>query len=128
MYSVDLQVRISDINYGGHLDFAKLIAMAGDARAQFFHAKNIKDINENGIGIITRSVQTNYLAQCFFNDILEFNISTEVVKKTRLILSFDVKNKGTKDPVAKILIELIFINYNNGKPVKIPEEYIIALI
>lgn len=114
-------VRISDVNYGNHLDFARLLDIVGNARKHYFNSLGFDELNISGVGIITIALNVKYMRQGMFSDLLLIKINPLEKKKMRLTLEFLVVNKKTKETLSKGEISLAFFDYQLQKSVPMPD-------
>ncbi len=66
IFNTNIQVRISDVNYGGHVGNDSILGLMHDARLRFLIKLGFKseiDITEN-IGIIVADVAIQYKSEC----------------------------------------------------------------
>jgi acyl-CoA thioester hydrolase len=120
-FKTELTVRFNDINIANHVDYAALLQMAGNTRALFFKKNNLNEMDLDGVGIMLKSMQVEYLSETNFNDVLEFSWYLVEIGKISLSVSIDVYNVTTKQAVAKIQKKFVFFNYQQKKLAKVPE-------
>ena len=123
VFSEKRVIQLSDVNFGKHLDFAKLVSIIGDSRANLFKSRNIEEINEAGIGIITSNVSVKYISQVRYGDTITIKFFLDYIKKVRFGFNIEVFKESTL--TAKSSLELATIDYRTEKPCKIPE-YILS--
>lgn len=123
IFSYQTQVRSDDINYGGHLDFARLAAILANVRAIFFKSHAITEIGEDKKGLIVRDFLINLKKECFFNDNLEILMGVDNIKGPRFDLFYLVRKDGSTE-VARAVFGIVAIDYNTSKPMPVPEKII----
>ncbi|MBM7073552.1 hypothetical protein JQC92_16175 [Shewanella sp. 202IG2-18] len=69
-FSIDLPVRISEVNYGDHLGHAALASLLHQTKILYFKRNNIDERDIHGIGAIVRRLEIDYRGEAHFNDCL----------------------------------------------------------
>lgn len=75
IWSVDLDVRIYDVNFADHLAHDRVISLLHEARARFFLEHNYNELNVEGLGIIMTDIAVVYKAEAFFRDKVRIEIT-----------------------------------------------------
>ncbi len=121
---VTLPVRISDINYGGHLGNDSVLSLIHEARVNMLNGWGYTELNAGGVGMIMADVMIAYKAEAFYGDILVIEIYAENITGH----SFDLLYKliTEKNNVVKTIAEaktgMICYNYESRKIDAMPEE------
>ena len=74
-FSTDIQVRISDINYGNHLGNDALLALVHEARLQCLKAHGFSEMDIGGRGLMLTDAVIIYKSQGFHGDVLTINVA-----------------------------------------------------
>lgn len=119
-FKIDMDVRIMDINYGGHLGHAELIKITHQARLKLFSKYSLKEDNLNGAGIIVRNLSANYQGEAFFDDILHISISIDNIDRASCDFLYKI-TKNSNVPVATVMEKVLFMNYTTRKIVRTPQ-------
>lgn len=91
VFSFQLPVRITDINYGGHVGNDRLLAYAHEARMAFFGQWNFTEMNAGGNSIIMADSAIQYKGEGFYGDVLKIDICVGQISS----ISFDLYYKIT---------------------------------
>ena len=70
-YSTDITLRISDINYGGHLGHDSILSLAHEARVRFFTSNGFTELDAFGPAIILSDVAIYYKSEGFYLEIVK---------------------------------------------------------
>ena len=124
IFSTELSVRISDINYGGHLGHDAVLPITHEARVRFLKKLKYTEMNFGGPGIIISGVIIEYLDETFYGDKVKIKISLSDFHKNGLDLIYQLENKRKNIPIARVLTSIIFFDYKNRKVVRTPDEVI----
>jgi len=123
IYKTEIPVRITDINYGGHLGNDSLLSIIHEARVRFL--KNLdyseSDIEGNGIIMIDAGVQ--YKSEGFYGDILLIQIGVMDFSKIGCDFVYKISNPNSKKEIALAKTGIVFFDYKNKKIVSVPEKF-----
>ena len=90
--SCQLQVRVSDVNYGGHLGHDSLISFLHEARNQLFRSMGYDELNIAGVGIILSDLAVQYKFEAFNGDTLQIDCSLTNFKRKSVDIFYKVTN------------------------------------
>ena len=74
-FSVDLTVRTTDLNYGGHLGNDRLLSLVHEARVAFLAAHGWTELDCGGAALILGDAAVVYRAEAFAGDVLRFEVA-----------------------------------------------------
>jgi acyl-CoA thioesterase FadM len=122
-YSTDISLRISDINYGGHLGHDSILSLAHEARVRFFKSNGFTELNAFGPAIILSDVAIYYKSEGFYGDIVTVDIAVCDYLKYGCDLVYRMTNKETGKIVALLKTGIVFIYYEKYEVVQVPKEF-----
>ncbi|MFM2048539.1 MAG: hypothetical protein RI955_1087 [Bacteroidota bacterium] len=122
IFTTTMNVRITDINYGGHLGNDALLSMIHEARVRFFNSMNANEINFFNTSVIMGDVAIQYKGESFYNDELLFEIAVNDLS----VKSFDIWYKVTKqgNDIAIVKTGMVCFNYKERKTENVPNEFV----
>ena len=96
-FTVDLTVRVADLNYGNHLGYNALVSMLHHARLEYFKHFDIDELDVNGATAYIKQLKVDYQGEAFLHDVLHFNY--RVSESTRAVCTFEaVITKNDDNP------------------------------
>ena len=119
-FSTQIPIRITDINYGGHVGNDTVLTLLHEARVQFLKHYGYEELKMEGVGLIMSDVAIQFKAELFYNDVV-----TAFVKAAHFTRAgFDVFYKLMKEKtiVATAKTGMICYNYEIKKLVSLPEK------
>jgi len=122
-FSTSIKVRVTDLNYGGHVGNDNILSIAHEARMQFLKDLGFNseiDIAEN-IGIIVTDAAIVYKSESFFGDELAIKIAVGDFNKYGFDMYYEITNAQTGKEVARAKTGIICMNYKERKIAHIPE-------
>lgn len=122
-FSTDIPVRISDLNYGGHVGNDSILTIIHEARVQFFNKFGYTELDVEELGIIMADATIQYRSQISYGDTLRIEIA--VNEFTRYGCTFNYRltslNSGKEAALAKTTIS--FFDYGKNKVANVPEKF-----
>jgi len=124
VFSVEIPVRITDVNYGKHLGHMAVVGIFHQARLLFLNQYHIDEMNVEGKGIILLHSSYTFKHQAFFNTRLIVKVSIDAYSKTKFNFLYEATDKETGKIIVTGREESAFFDYNKGKPSKIPNSFL----
>ncbi len=122
-YSTEISLRISDINYGGHLGHDSILSLAHEARVRFFKSHGFTELNVFGPAIVLSDVAIYYKSEGFYGDIVTVDIAVCDYLKYGCDLVYRITNKKTAKVVALLKTGIVFIYYEKKEVAPVPKEF-----
>lgn len=122
-FKTSIPVRITDVNYGGHVGNDSFLAMIQEARLQFFKQYNYSETSIEGFGTIMVDAAIEYKAELFYGDIAEISVTVGNIARLGFDLFYLVeKNDGTKTQIAaKAKTGILCFDYAARKVAPLPQ-------
>ena len=123
--SIDIPVRITDINYGNHLGNDSLISIIHEARAQWLANINYSEMNIEGASIIMNELAVNYLNESFYGDLLNIELCIGEISALSFELFYNIKTmrNNSSITIAKAKTGIVFFDYKLKKVMNIPDPF-----
>ncbi len=117
-FTVDLTVRVADLNYGNHLGYNGLITMLHHARVEYFQHFDIDELDINGAKAYIKQLKVDYQGEAFLHDVLHF--SYRVSEVSRAVCTFEavITKNADNEPVAHAFETMILLDNQTKKVVK----------
>ena len=122
----DVTVRVTDINYGGHLGNDTVLTLIHEARFRFLKSlgyKNEIDL-EHDTGLIVADSVVVYRAEAFHGDSLDIHLGVYDHNAYGFDMFYYLVNKETGKEIARAKTGIVCLNYKKKKITKTPEEFI----
>lgn len=102
-FRTKISIRISDINYGGHVGNDSILSILHEARLQWLKEKGMTELNFFGVGLIMRDAAIVFRSEMFHGEEVEVAVGTGDVKPTGFELYYRITRlaNGTEAVVAK---------------------------
>ena len=122
IFSTTILIRITDLNYGGHMGNDALLSMVHEARIQFFKSIGASELNFFGVSVIMSDVMVQYKNEGFAGDELIFEIGVDDIADRSFDIWYSVSklmNNETKE-VAIVKTGMMCFDYTIRKTTDVP--------
>ncbi|MDQ3289750.1 MAG: thioesterase family protein [Bacteroidota bacterium] len=120
-FLTEIKVRVSDINYGGHLGNDALLGIMHDARLQYLQSLGYSELEFGSSALIMADVAIEYKGEGFLGDNLTVQIAPTDFSKYGFDLVYHVANQNNK-PIAYAKTGMLCFNYTTRKVMSVPAE------
>lgn len=122
-FSTILTIRITDINYGGHVGNDSYLSMAQEARQQFFLQAGYTEIDMEGAGVIMVDAALEYKRELKYGDEIRIWVSAGGFDKLGFDLYYlmEVKKDSEWLLATKIKTGMLFFDYKNKTKIAMPD-------
>jgi acyl-CoA thioesterase FadM len=126
LFETTIPIRITDLNYGGHVGNDVFLSLIHEARQQFLIHHGYSELNFAGAGLIMADVAIEYKKELNYKDVVKISVAANGFDK----LGFDIYYKLELQINEQIIVAgkaktgMICFDYNTKKKVSIPEEAI----
>jgi acyl-CoA thioester hydrolase len=120
-FSTEIQIYISHVNQGGHLDNAQLLTLVSEARVRFFKALGYREGNVEGNGIVVGDIVAQYKSEGFHGETMVVEMVAADFNKYGFDLQFRMSDKDTTREVALGKIGIVLITRTDRKVTPLPQ-------
>lgn len=123
-FSTEIPVRITDVNYGGHVGNDTILSIIHEARMQFLAHFGYSEIKFGGAGMIMRDVSINFRNELFYGDIVHVSVAIKDVSNAsfNLVYLLQKQAEGKNIIVAHANTGMVCFDYERRKITAVPEE------
>lgn len=123
IFKTEIFIRITDINYGGHLGNDALLSIIHEARVRFLNQLGYSESDVEGNGIIMIDAGVQYKSEGFYGDELIVEIAVNDFTGIGCDFVYRLTNKESKKEIALAKTGIVFFDYKNKKIVSLPEKF-----
>jgi len=123
-FVTEIPIRISDINYGGHLGNDSVLSIMHEARIRYLANIGFSEKDIKGFGIIMVDSAILYKSEGFYGDVLEVNLTAQNFDKDGFDFYYKIINTKTRKDVAIAKTGIVFYDYEAKKVVEAPNIFI----
>lgn len=123
-FSTELSIRITDLNYGGHVGNDVFLSLIHEARQQFLLQFGYKELSFAGFGLIMADVALEYKKELNHSDRIRISVAATDFDKLGFDLFYKMELLTPEGPIlaARAKTGMICYDYTTKKKVSIPEE------
>ncbi len=122
-YATDVQIYISHVNAGGHLDNAQLLTLVSEARVRFFQWIGYTERDVEGCVIVVGDLVAQYKSEGFYGETLCVRMQPCDFNKYGFDLLFEMREKLSGREVARGKTGVVFTNAQTHRVALIPEVF-----
>jgi acyl-CoA thioester hydrolase len=121
VFTAQIPVRVTDLNYGGHVGNDSLLSILHEARVQFLKHFGFTEHNIGGRGIIMSDAVVMYKAEIFHGAMLTVEIGIMDTHEHGTDITYKVMNEEKE--VARAKTGIVFFDYEHRKIASTPSEF-----
>ena len=121
LFTASVPVRITDLNYGGHVGNDAVLSILHEGRLQFLRHFGYGELDLAGVGLIMADAGLEFKGESFYGDVLAVQISVLELHKYGFDLGYLVKNQEGKE-IVRAKTGMLCLDYKTRKLVSLPEE------
>jgi len=125
-FSTQVDVRISDINYGGHLGNDSILSLIHEARVRLLKDKGFSENDIDGVGIIMVDTIIVYSSEGFYEDKLRIDVSVDEITLSGCDIYYRFTNIEKEKEIAKAKTGIRFFDYTDKKVTRTPQIFLDA--
>ena len=122
-FTTELSVRVTDINFAGHLGNDNLVSLLQEARGQFLDSYGLPEMDIFGAGMVITDVAVIYESEAFRGEVLMIEITVGDFNKYGCDFFYRITEKTGGRNVAKAKTGMVFFDYRQRRVQRVPEEF-----
>src|SRR5512143_1177371 len=123
LFATELEVRIGDINYAGHLSNDALLALLHEARVRFLASYGLREPDVFGSSLLIADAAVVYKSEAFQGELLKIEVAVTDFNKYGCDFVYRVTEKQSGREVARSKIGMVFFSYAERRIQPMPEPF-----
>ena len=123
-FTTELRVRITDVNYGGHLGNDAMLSLLHEARVRFLEHYGLSELDIGGFGLIMTDSALVYKSEAFPGETLVIAMALADFNKYGCDFMYQVTEKTSGREVARAKTGMVFFDYAKRAVQKIPHTFL----
>mgnify|MGYP006246368477 CR=1 FL=1 len=124
IFSTEITLRITDMNYGNHLANDKVLSLVHEARVQFFRNLGISEMDiGDGISIIQSDAAIQYKSEGFYGDVIRVEIAVGEFSRVGFDILYHLTKVADGATLAIAKTGIVCFDYKQKKMVGVPESF-----
>lgn len=121
-FSTEVPIRVTDLNYGGHVGNDTILGIVQEARVQYFKSMGYGELSFAGVAVIMADCAVVYKSESFHGDTLRIEVAATDFSKYGFDLYYKLTNKATGKLVAEAKTGIVCFDYQARKVALLPAE------
>ncbi len=122
-FTTELPIRISDVNYGGHLGNDSVLSLIHESRVRFLMEHGFTEFDVDGVGIIMTDAAIVFKSEAFYGESIRIQIAVKDFSKFGCDLYYVLRERESGREVAQAKTGIAFFNYQERKLAPVPEKF-----
>jgi len=119
---MEVKVRVNETDMLGHINHASYFTYMEEARLDFLQKLGM-EVKDEKFTIMLVSAKCDFIRQGYFNQLLEVKTTVKKIGNTSFTLENDILEKQSNDLIAKGEVTVVYFDFSNKKPAKLPESF-----
>lgn len=131
-FNCQVPVRITDINYGGHVGNDTVLSIIHEARMQFLKSIGYTEMEFAGVGMIMSDVAIEFKNELFYGDVIVASVACGEISKIGFELFYKLETIRPVNTDKKVIVSIaktgmVCFDYKKKKIASVPSEALIKL-
>lgn len=122
-FTTEIPIRISDINYGGHLGNDAILSIIHESRIRFLIDKGFTEFNVDGAGIIMTDSAVTYKSESFYGESLRIQIAVRDFTTYGCDIYYLIRERESGRDVVHAKTGIAFFDYQERKLAHVPDSF-----
>ncbi len=125
-FSTTIQIRVTDLNYGGHVGNDTFLSIIQEARQQFLLSNGYEELSIAGVGLIMADVAIEFKKELNYGDTVKISVAAKDFDKLGfdLFYKLEIINGLETQVTGKAKTGMLCYDYTEKKKVIVPQEVI----
>ena len=127
LYRTRLEVRVTDVNYGGHLGNDRVLGLAHEARVRWLASRDLSERDVGGVGLIMADAALVFRGEAFLGDELDVELGAAEVRRSGFDLVYRLSRHVDGAEIALVKTGMVCFDYQAHKATRLPQALAVAL-
>ena len=123
VFSTEMPIYTSHINWGGHLDNAQLLTLVSEARVRFFQWLGYTEAQIEHCSIVVGDMLVQYQSEAFHGETMRVQMVPTDFNRYGFDLAFQMSDQASGREVARGKQGIVFIDLAEKKVAVLPEAF-----
>jgi YbgC/YbaW family acyl-CoA thioester hydrolase len=121
-FSCEIPIRITDVNYGGHVGNDVFLSLVHEARVQYFQHLGYTELAFAGNGLIMADAAIEFKSELFYGDVVTVHVTAADISGIGFDLVYKLEKKAKSQIAGVAKTGMVCYDYNRKKIVALSEE------
>ncbi|PZX64758.1 acyl-CoA thioesterase [Hydrotalea sandarakina] len=126
IFSTEMKIRVTDLNYGGHVGNDRFLALLQEARMEFLAFYGYSELNVEGVGLIIRDAAIEFKKELHYNQTIQIDVAITGIDAMGFDLYYKIhiKNNNELTLAATAKTGMLCYNYQEKKLAPVPAKFV----
>jgi acyl-CoA thioester hydrolase len=126
IFSTEMKIRVTDLNYGGHVGNDRFLALLQEARMEFLAFYGYSELNVEGVGLIMRDAAIEFKKELHYNQTIQIDVAITGIDAMGfdLFYKIHIKNNNELTLAATAKTGMLCYNYQEKKLAPVPAKFV----
>ncbi|MFC4231813.1 acyl-CoA thioesterase [Parasediminibacterium paludis] len=122
-FSTNIPIRITDVNYGGHVGNDSFLSLVHEARLRFLASKGFSEMDVMGVGLIMADAAIEFKKEMVYGDTVKISVAATGFDRIGFDLFYllEVEKDGVTAIAGKAKTGMMSFDYTNKRKAAIPD-------
>ncbi|HEU0064993.1 MAG TPA: thioesterase family protein [Flavisolibacter sp.] len=120
-FHTTIPIRITDVNYGGHVGNDSILSLIHEARLQYLNSFGYTEMELEGVALIMSDAAIEFKSELFYGDQLKVYITVSNYSKVSFDLFYKLVNSENEKIIVTAKTGMVCYDYKNKKVTTVPE-------
>jgi acyl-CoA thioesterase FadM len=122
-FTTRIPVRITDLNYGGHVGNDTILSLIHEARVQYLRQYAYDEKNFGGAGLIMSDASIVFKNELFYGETVQVSVAVTEISRASfdIVYLLEKESEGKKMIVAQAKTGMVCFDYDKRKITAVPE-------
>lgn len=123
-FSTNIKIRITDLNYGGHVGNDSFLSLIHEARQQFLNHFGYSELNFENVSLIMADASIEFKKELNYGDEIKISVAASGFDKYGFDIFYRIEIVNNENYVlaGKAKTGMLCYDYENKKLMAVPEE------
>ena len=120
-FQIELSIRVTDLNYGGHLGNDRLLSLIHEARVAFLAEHGLSELDCGGVSLTMGDAALVYQGEAYAGDVLRFEVAAGEASRSGFRIFYRITRPLDDSPIALAETGMVCFDYRARKICHLPE-------
>ncbi|MGE5519303.1 MAG: acyl-CoA thioesterase [Candidatus Dadabacteria bacterium] len=121
-FQTSIPVRITDVNYGGHVGNDSILSIIHEARVQFLSNFNYNEMDVEGVSLIMSDVAIQFKSELFYGNTIRAHVKAGEFTRAGFVLYYKLVKQDSNTVIAIATTGMVCFDYSKKKITAVPEK------
>ncbi|MFA9452461.1 MAG: acyl-CoA thioesterase [Candidatus Aminicenantaceae bacterium] len=120
-FQIELSIRVTDLNYGGHLGNDRLLSLIHEARVAFLAEHGLSELDCGGVSLTMGDAALVYQGEAYAGDVLRFEVAAGEASRSGFRIFYRITRPSDDSPIALAETGMVCFDYQARRICLLPE-------